>query len=350
MTKTLGPFASIGIDIGKEVFHLVGFDREGAVVLRRKIKRSALVREFEQLPPSVVGMEACLSAHFVSRTLRKLGHEPRIIPAIYVKPFVKGQKNDYNDAEAIAEAALRPNMRLVSEKTQDQLDLQALHRVRARLVSRRTATINQIRSFLIEQGITVRPRPRALRISLEPILRQRAEEMSPRMQALLAGLYEDWHCLDRRIDAVSDEIEAISKQDEDCRRLMSVPGIGPVISSAIVAAVGAGEAFSRGRDFGAWLGLVPRQFSTGGRTVLGGITKRGSRYLRMLFVQAARVIMMRKKLWPQLSFGAWLEQAATRMNRFKLAVAFANKLARIAWSVLRRNQAFDAHREAIPAI
>ena len=148
--------ASVGIDIGKDVFHLVGFNSDGKIALRRKIRRSVLVKEFEKLPPCIVGMEACLSAHFVSRTLRKLGFEPRIIPAIYVKPFIKGQKNDYNDAEAIAEAALRPNLKFVQEKTQDQLDLQALHRVRSRLVSRRTATINQIRAFLIEQGITVR--------------------------------------------------------------------------------------------------------------------------------------------------------------------------------------------------
>jgi len=158
--------ASIGIDIGKEVFHLVGFDTAGKIILRRKIRRSALVNEFEKLPPCIVGMEACLSPHFVSRTLRKLGHEPRIIPAIYVKPFVKGQKNDDNDAEAIAEAALRPNLKFVTEKTQDQLDLQALHRVRSRLVSRRTATINQIRAFLIEQGITVRTGAHALRNSI----------------------------------------------------------------------------------------------------------------------------------------------------------------------------------------
>ncbi len=142
--------ASVGIDIGQEVFHFVGFDTDGKIVLRRKIKRLALVSEFKKLPPCIVGMEACLSAHFVSRTLRKLGFDPRIIPAIYVKPFLKGQKNDYNDAEAIAEAAVRPNLKFVTEKTQDQLDLQALHRVRSRLVSRRTATINQIRAFLIE--------------------------------------------------------------------------------------------------------------------------------------------------------------------------------------------------------
>ena len=148
--------AVIGVDIGKEVFHLVGFDDGGKLVLRKKIKRLALISEFEEFPRCIIGMEACLSAHFVSRTLRRLGFEPRIIPAKYTKPFIKGQKNDYNDAEAIAEAALRPNLRCVEEKTQDQLDLQALHRVRSRLVSRRTATMNQIRAFLIEQGIIVR--------------------------------------------------------------------------------------------------------------------------------------------------------------------------------------------------
>jgi len=159
---------SVGIDIGKDVFHLVGFDDDGQLVLRKKIKRLALVATFEQLPRCIVGMEACLSAHFVSRTLREMGFDPRIIPAIYVKPFNKGQKNDYNDAEAIAEAALRPNLKTVSEKTQEQLDLQALHRVRSRLVSRRTAAMNQIRAFLIEQGITVRRSVAALRSSLGP--------------------------------------------------------------------------------------------------------------------------------------------------------------------------------------
>ena len=168
----------IGIDIGKDVFHIIGFDPSGTIVLRRKIKRMALVATFEKLPRCIVGLEACLSAHFVSRTLRQLGFEPRIIPAKYTKPFVKGQKTDYNDAEGIAEAALRPNLKLVSEKTQDQLDLQALHRVRSRLVSRRTATINQIRALLIEQGITVRRGARALRNSLIAILKERKDEIS----------------------------------------------------------------------------------------------------------------------------------------------------------------------------
>jgi len=346
----LGDLATIGVDIGKDVFHLVGFDGDGKLVLRRKIKRLALVKTFEKLPRCVVGMEACLSAHFVSRTLRKLDFEPRIIPAKYTKPFVKGQKNDYNDAEAIAEAALRPNMRCVSEKTQDQLDLQALHRVRSRLVSRRTATINQIRAFLIEQGITVRTGAHALRNSLFAILKNRKDEISERMSDIIVGLYEDWLWLDERIKSTTDEIELISKREANCQRLMSVPAIGPMISTAMVAAIGTGEAFDRGRDFGAWLGLVPRQYSTGGKTILGRISKRGSRYLRTLFVQAAHIILMRPHNWQKFSFGSWLVEASKRMHKNKLATALANKLARIAWSILRTGKAFDTHRIEVTAI
>jgi transposase len=209
-----------GAQVSKDIFHIVGFGTDGKIAFRWKIKRLSFADAFKKLPPCIVGMEACLSAHFVSRTLRTLGHEPRIIPAIYVKPFTKGQKNDYNDAEAIAEAALRPNLRSVQEKTQDQLDLQSCHRVRSRLVSRRTATINQIRAFLIEQGIAVRTGTIALRKSLFEILRQRKDEISPRMAALIAGRYEDWLWLDERIQAVTSEIEEISKQEANCRRLM----------------------------------------------------------------------------------------------------------------------------------
>ena len=305
---------------------------DGKIAFRRKIKRLALKDAFEKLPACIVGMEACLSAHFVSRTLRALGHEPRIIPAIYVKPFMKGQKNDYNDAEAIAEAALRPNLRFVQEKTQDQLDLQACHRVRARLVSRRTATINQIRAFLIEQGIAVRAGPRALRKSLFAILENRKDEISPRTAS---------------IEAVTGVIEELRQVEPKCQRLMSVPGIGPIISTGLVAAIGTGEAFERGRDFGAWLGLVPRQYSTGGRSILGRISKRGSKYLRTLLIQAAKVLLMRPHNWPRYSFGAWLKTASERLHRNKLAVALANKLARIAWSVLRHDKAFDTHLETV---
>jgi transposase len=350
MDTTTPPLASIGIDIGKDVFHLVGFGMNGKIAFRCKIKRLALVETFKKLPPSIVGMEACLSAHFVSRALRQLGHQPRIIPAIYVKPFVKGQKNDYNDAEAIAEAALRPNLRVVQEKTQDQLDLQALHRVRSRLVSRRTATINQIRAFLIEQGIAVRTGARSLRNSLLAILENRQDEISPRMRGLITGLYEDWTFLDERIETIAGEIDQIGEKEANCRRLMSVPGIGPLISTAVVSAIGTGEAFERGRDFGAWLGLVPRQYSTGGRSILGRISKRGSKYLRTLFIQAANVILMRPHNWERFNFGAWLRNAASRLHRNKLATALANKLARITWSILRNETVFDTSHHEVVAI
>ena len=234
------PPTSIGIDIGKDIFHVVGIGADGKIAFRWKIKRLALREAFEKLPPSIVGMEACLSAHFVSRMLRALGHEPRIIPAIYVKPFMKGQKNDFNDAEAIAEAALRPNLRTVQEKTQDQLDLQACHRVRSRLVSRRTAAINQIRAFLIEQGIAVRAGTSALRKSLFEILKNRKDEISPRMADLIVGLHDDWLRLDERIDSITGMIEGLSHSEANCRRLMTIPGIGPLISTGLVAAIGTG--------------------------------------------------------------------------------------------------------------
>jgi transposase len=338
--------AVVGVDIGKDIFHLVGFDGRGKIVFRRKIKRLALIDTFNALPPCVVGMEACLSAHFVARTLRKLGNEPRIIPAKCSKPFVMGQKNDYNDAEAIAEAALRPNLRTVREKTQEELNLQTYHRIRSRLVSRRTATINQIRAFLIEQGVAVREGAHALRTSLFQILKNRADEISTRMTDLIVGLYEDWLWLDERIETITSEIEKIAAEEASCQRLMSVPGVGPIISTAMVAAVGDGEAFERGRDFGAWLGLVPRQYSTGGKPILGRISKQGNRYLRTLFIQAANVILMRPHNWTKFSFGPWLTEAATRLHRNKLATALANKLARISWSVLRHARPFDTHREA----
>ena len=246
---------------------------------------------------------------------------------------------------------MRPNLRSVSEKSQDQLDLQALHRVRSRLVSRRTATINQIRAFLLEQGITVRPGRHALQNSFETILDKRRAEISPRMRTILFGLYGDWLWVDERIRVLSAEIAEISRTEENCSNIMTIPGIGPIISTAIVAAIGKGEVFDRGRDFAAWVGLVPRQFSTGGRTILGRISKRGRRYLRMLLVQAENVILMRPHRWDALGFDPWLTGIAARMPHNKAAVALANKLARIAWSIPRHGTRYGAPRdEALEAI
>ena len=238
-------------------------------------------------------------------------------------------------------------MRFVPTKTVEQLDLQALHRVRSRLVSQRTAVLNQIRTFLLERGIAVRQGLRSLRQALPDILSQRTDVLTPRMVHLIEGLAQDWHHLDERIDTVTGEIEDLVAADEACQRLMSVPGVGPIIASAMVAAIGNGAAFSRGRDFGAWLGLVPKQTSTGDRTILGRLSKRGNSYLRSLLIQAARVLLLWPAKWRQHSFGAWLTAASTRLHHNVLAAALANKLARIAWSVLSQNRTYEPRTAAV---
>ena len=234
------------------------------------------------------------------------------MPAKYVRPYSRGQKNDYRDAEAIAEAVQRPTMKFVATKTADQLDLQALHRVRERLVSQRTGVINQIRAFLPERGIAVRQGLRFLRLGLPGILATQTDDLSPRMLRVIEDLAGDWRNLDARIEGITSEIETLARQYRHCDRLMTVPGIGPIISSATVAAIGTGEVFSKGRDFGAWLGLVPKQISTGDRTILGSISKRGNRYLRALFVQAAWVVLVKvgPEHWERHGLKSWIHRTA----------------------------------------
>jgi transposase len=338
--------AVVGIDIGKYSFHVVGLDRRGAIVLRQKWSRGQVEARLANAPPCLIGMEACVGAHHLSRRLKALGHDARLMPAKYVRPYSKGQKNDFRDAEAIAEAVQRPTMKFVATKTAEQLDLQALHRVRERLVSQRTGIINQIRAFLLERGIAVRQGRLFLRAALPHLLAAPPEIVSPRMLHLIEDLAGDWRRLDERIQTLSDEIEAIARRDVGCERLMSVPGVGPIVSSAMVAAIGAGDAFAKGRDFAAWLGLVPKQISTGDRTILGSISKRGNRYLRVLFVQAAWVVLVKRKSRERLGLDRWLEAAKKRLHRNVLAVALANKLARIAWSVLARGRSFELGRLA----
>src|SRR5712675_146629 len=334
--------AVVGIDIGKNSFHIVGHDERGAIVLRQKWSRGQVEARLANMPPCLIGMEACVGAHHLSRKLRALGHDARLMPAKYVRPYSKGQKNDFRDAEAIAEAVQRPTMKFVATKTADQLDLQALHRVQERLVSQRTGIINQIRAFLLERGIAVRQGQRFLRAELPRILATPPDVLSPRMVRIIEDLAGDWRRLDERVEGLSNEIEAIARQDAGCERLMSVPGIGPIISSAMVAAIGAGDVFTKGRDFAAWLGLVPKQMSTGDRTILGKISRRGNRYLRVLFVQAAWVVLVRIKNWERYGLKPWLEAAKKRLHHNVLAIALANKLARIAWSVLARGRSFEA--------
>ena len=335
--------ATLGIDIGKNVFHLIGLDKRGAIVLRLRLSRGQVEARLANMPRCLVGMEACVGAHHLGRQLRALGHEVRLMAAMYVRPYSKGQKNDFRDAEAIAEAVQRPTMKFVAIKTVEQLDLQALHRVRERLVSQRTGVINQIRAFLLERGIAVRKGWRPLRAALPQILTM-TDKLSPRMLHVIEALAADWRRLDERIEAVSSEIKALAEQDSGCERLMTVPGIGPIISTATVAAIGTGDVFSKGRDFGAWLGLVPKQMSTGGRSILGRISKRGNRYLRVLFVQAARVVLLRPDSWQRHGLKHWIDAAAKRLHPNKLAIALANKLARIAWGVLHYGRDFEIRK------
>jgi transposase len=329
--------SAIGIDIGKNVFHLIGQNQKGEIVMRAKVSRTRLIERLANIPRCLIGMEAGAGAHHIARCLVELGHDVRLIPAQYVKPFLKGHKNDYRDAEAIAEAVQRPTMNFVAVKTPEQCDLQALHRVRSRLVRLRTGVINQIRGLLLERGVVVAQKPVPLRKALTEILAEPSSFVSPRIQRLIGMLAAEWKDLEVRIEALSQQIEALAMQDEACQRLMTVPGIGVIISSAVVSAIGTGSGFKQGRDFAAWLGLVPKQISTGGRTKLAGLSKRGNAYLRTLFVQAAHVILIKKPAAAQTALWPWIERAARRMaHRNLLATALANKLARIAWAVLAR--------------
>ena len=331
--------ASIGIDLGKTTFHLVTLDDHGNIIIRKKFSRKQLLAYTANLPSSLVGIEACSGAHFIGARLRDQDHQVRLIPAQFVKPFVKSNKNDFIDAEAIAEAVSRQNMRFVPIKTDDQLDLQALHRVRDRLVHRRTAVINQIRGFLLERGITFAKGPANLRNRMPDIVEDADANLTPRMRTLLDRLWQEWKQLESGIETASDEIEQIASEDEACQRLRQIPGVGPLVSTATVAAIGNGAAFRKGREFAAWLGLVPRQYSTGGKTRLYGISKRGNTYLRRMFIHGARAVLMRVK-YDTAGLGQWVHQLEARTTRNKVIVALANKLARIAWAVLFKGEAY----------
>jgi transposase len=330
---------TIGIDLGKTVFHLVGLNLRGEVVVRKKGSRTQLLRFTANLRVHLIGMEACGGAHFLGRALREQGHQVRLIPAQYVKPYVKTNKSDYIDAEAIAEAVSRPTMRFVPIKSDEQLDLQSLHRVRERWVRRRTAVVNQIRGLLLERGITLPQGRRYVEAALPLILEDAEANLSGALRTLLAQLKLELDQLAERIAEADAVIQKTADENEACQRLVEIPGIGPVTATAMIAAIGNGGAFHKGREFSAWLGIVPREHSTGGQQKLLGISKRGNAYLRKLFVQCAHaVLQQRTKQSPGLS--AWLEQLTSRTHGNVAAVALANKLARIAWAVLAKNEPY----------
>ncbi len=332
----------IGIDLGKTVFHLVGLNQRGEAVVRKKFSRAQLLRFTANLKVELIGMEACGGAHFLGRALREQGHEVRLMPAQYVKPYVKTNKSDYIDAEAIAEAVTRPTMRFVPIKTDDQLDMQSLHRVRERWVMRRTAAVNQIRGLLLERGITLRKGRRHVDRALPGILEDADTRLSGALRLLLAQLKLELEQLTLRIGEADAAIEKTAQENDACRRLVAIPGIRPVTATARSAAIGNGAAFHKGREFAAWLGLVPREHSTGGKQKLLGISKRGNSYLRRLFVQGARAVMrFQTKQSPGLS--AWLAQLSSRTHHNIVTVALANKLARMAWAVLAKGEPYRSH-------
>jgi transposase len=331
---------TIGIDLSKTTFHIVGLDENGTVVLRKKFSRKQLLVYTVKLSRTLIGMEACGGSHYLGRALEEQGHQVRLMPAQYVKPYVKTNKNDYIDAEAIAEAVQRPTMRFVPIKSDDQLDLQALHRVRDRWVARRTAVMNQIRGFLLDRGVTVRKGPSHLCAVLTPLLDDSNALFSGQLRWLLSELQVEWNELEKRLEEVNQKIETIAKHNEVCSRLMEVPGFGPLVSTALTAAIGNGATFRKARDLAAWLGLVPRQHSTGGKTKLLGISKRGNEYLRRMLLHGARSVVMHMEK-KKSALGAWLIQLAARTHRNVAVVALANKMARIAWVILTRNEHYQ---------
>jgi transposase len=342
--------AVLGIDLGKNSCSVAGLDATGRVVLRRRMNREGVIKLASRLPACVMAMEACCGAHHLGRALQACGHQVRLMSPEYVQPYVKAQKNDERDAEAIAEAATRPTMRFVELKSETQLDMQSLHRARSRLVGERTALINQLRAVLLERGITAAQGRRRLEQYLALVLGEGSSPLllSPRIQLLIDDMRAQWRELDRRIAAFDAEFVAAARSDETARRLSTIPGIGVLNATALVAAVGDARTFARARDLSAWLGLVPRQATTGGRPRLLGITKRGNKYLRTLLIHGARAAL------PSLattggSLGNWLRGLSARAHRNTVIVALASKLARIAWAVLRSAATYNATMGGQPA-
>jgi len=333
--------STMGMDLSKTTFHLIGLSPRGEIVLRKKLSRKQLLTYTATRQPMLVGMEACAGAHFLARALRDQGHDARLMPAQYVKPYVKTNKNDYLDAEAIAEAVQRPTMRFVPIKNDEQLDLQALHRVRDRWVARRTAVMNQIRGFLLERGIAIRKGPSYLMTQLKIIFSDGNPSFSERLLHLIHELKHEWDELERKIEEADTELARIAKEDDGCHRLMEVPGFGPIVSTALVAAIGNGVNFRKGRDLAAWLGLVPRQHSTGGKTRLLGISKVGNEYLRRMMLHGARSVVMQMERKPS-ALGEWLTSLSARRHRNVTVVALANKMARIAWAILSKGTHYCA--------
>jgi transposase len=331
----------VGIDLAKMVFQVHGVDARGKVSLRKQLKRQQMMTFFAQLPQCLIGMEACGGSHYWARRLTELGHTVKLISPQFVKPYVKTNKNDVADAEAICEAVGRPNMRFVPIKNTEQQALLALHRARQGFVAARTAQANQIRGFLAEFGLVMPVGIRSLERKLPEFLEDAENGLPGASRALLARLFEHFRTLNRQVDELEREINAWHREDTASKRLQAIPGIGPITASALVASVGDAKVFHNGRQFAAWLGLVPRQSSTGGKTNLLGISKRGDVYLRTLLIHGARSMLQSLKRQPDRS-EEWVARVAARRNPNIAAVALANKNARTVWALLAHGRDYQA--------
>lgn len=329
----------IGLDLAKNVFEVYGVDEQEQPALRKTLKRSQVMKFFAQLNPCIVGIESCGSAHHWARKLRSFGHEVRMMAPQFVAPYRKSDKNDHNDAEAICEVAGRPNMRFVPVKTEEQQAVLMVHRVRSLMVGERTSLVNQIRGLLSEFGIVL-PQGRChVRSQLPSILEDAENDLPEVAREVFANQYERLCELDSKIDEYDKKIEALAKADEDAKRLMALEGIGPITATAIIASVGDITTFKNGRQFAAWLGLVPRQWSTGGRARHGRITKRGDVYLRTLLIHGARAVM-RYLMNKDDRKSEWVKAVRERRGFNKAAVALAAKHARILWAMLAKGSEY----------
>jgi transposase len=325
--------AFIGLDLAKSVFQVHGVDAHGKAVVAKRLRRDAVLAFFANLPPCVVGMEACAGSHFRAREIARLGHTVRLMAPQYVKPYVKRQKNDRADAEAICEAVQRPSLRFVPVKTKQQQGTLAIHRVRETLVAQKTQLINALRAHLAEFGI-IAPQGAGKVSQLTAVLADLEDTRVPALaRSALQGLVDQLHDTERRVEELDARLVRQARENEVCQRLTTIPGIGPITATALTATIGDATVFESGRHLAAWLGLAPRQHSSGGRERLGGISKAGDGYLRRLLVHGARAVMR----W-QGKTSPWLAGLLKRRPFNVAVVALANKLARIAWAVMARGE------------
>lgn len=332
--------AFVGVDLAKSVFQLHGADSEGRLLMGKRLRRDQLLPELAKLPPCVIGIEACTGAFFWQRQFEKLGHTVRIIAPQYVKPFVKHQKNDRNDAEAICTAMRQPNMKFVPPKNEEQQDIQALHRARTRLVNHRTALVSQMRGLLLDRGVTIGVSISRARRAIPTILADQANGLTDMTRDIIAELYECLGQIDVRIKAFDRRIEAIFRANSACQRIARICGVGPKTATAVIAAVGDGAEFKNGRHLAAWMGLVPRQHSSGNRQILMGISKRGDQHLRTLLVHGARSVV-RVAAGKTDALSRWINALRERRGVNRTIVAVANKNARIIWAMLRKDMEFQ---------